>query len=158
MTNTPIAGQSSLNEPAIAFDGEKYYMVFVANNDTRDLLFATSSDGLTWTRGPNLNQSSAAGPALGFINNQLTAVFVANNKSRNILYSIFDATNGLWTENVDIGESSKAGVTLFFRPPGPGPQQPSGNLPTLFFVANNDTDDLLETVSASSWPPPSSGG
>jgi hypothetical protein len=153
MANTPI-GQSSGSAPAIAFDGKTYHMVFVANESSRELLYATSPNGLPpWTRRANLNQSAAqyCAPAAAFlavqqadgtIANQLVAVFVSNDNRQNILFSVLQA-NGTWSPSVNINESSNAGVTLISTATGP----------VLYFVAHNSTHELLATMTASSWPP-----
>jgi hypothetical protein len=157
MANTPI-GQFSGTAPAIAFDGTKYNMVFVANNSTRDLLYATSPDGLNWNREPDLVGQSAAkdcAPALGYFDvviglgksqKLLVAVYVSNNEEQNILWtSLEPGSAGGWSGPFNINESSNSGVTLSLTGTPP--------TPTLYFVAHNNTHALLETTTANQWPP-----
>jgi hypothetical protein len=157
MANTPI-GQFSGSAPAVAFDGVKYNMVFVANNSTRELLYATSPDGVSWSRGPNLTGQSAAkdcAPALGYFDvvvaaggksqKLLVAVYVSNDDQQNILWTSLES-GGNWSGPFNINESSNAGVTLGFTGTPP-------TIPTLYFVAHNNTHALLETTIANRWPP-----
>jgi hypothetical protein len=111
-------------------------MVWVANNPSRDLLYATSPDGINWTRGPNLDEKSRAAPAVGILLGRVVAAFVADNDSRQIIYSLFDPLTGTWSHNLNTGESSRAGVSMVVV----------NNQAHLYFVANNPSNDLLEIV------------
>jgi hypothetical protein len=163
MANTPI-GQFSGSAPAIVSGGvpQLYHMVFVANEASRALLYATSPDGLNWNRGPDLIGQSAAkycAPALGYFDvatdlsgataKLLVAVYVSNNNEQNILWTSLDPQNsgGGWSGPFNINESSNAGVTLAFT------GTPPLLTPTLYFVAHNNTHALLETTAANRWPP-----
>ena len=57
-SNTQI-GQSSPFAPAFFHNG-KLHMVFVANKNSRDLLHAVSTDGVTWQRLNNLGESRSS--------------------------------------------------------------------------------------------------
>jgi hypothetical protein len=64
------------------------WVVFVANNNSQDLIIASSADGQTWLPanvGLVTNQSSSASPALAAWNGQLWIAFVAANGSNDIL-------------------------------------------------------------------------
>ena len=140
LTNIPNqqTGQSSLFDPGVTFDGNTYHMVWVANNPSRDLLYATSSDGINWTRGPNLNEKSRATPAVGILFGRVVAAFVADNDSRQIIYSLFDPLTGTWTHNLNTNESSRDGVAMVVV----------NNQAHLYFVANNASNELLEIIIA----------
>jgi hypothetical protein len=161
MANTPI-GQFSGTAPAIVYEPTltpPYHMVFVANETSRELLYATSPDGLYWGHGPDLIGQSAArycAPALGYFDvvidglghtqKLLVAVYVSNDEQQNILWTSLVPGSNSWAEPLNINESSNAGVTLGFTGTPP-------TTPTLYFVAHNNTHALLQTTNANRWPP-----
>ena len=136
-SNTPI-NQSSAFAPAVCFHNGLLHMVFVANNDSRELLHAVSGDGINWARRNNLRQSTKAAPAIASFG-QLRTYFVANNDSNTLLACFYDEANDVWSNNNPIignnlvPESSKA---------TPGLAQQTGRL-LMYYVANNDTNELL---------------
>jgi hypothetical protein len=109
-------------------------MVFVANNDTRELLHAVSDNGINWVRKNNLNQSTKQAPTIASFLNELQVVFVANNDTNLLLKcTYFDALDS-WSQNVPMGETTSSAPML--------EQIPDSRL-FLYFVANNDSHDLL---------------
>jgi hypothetical protein len=139
-TNTRI-GQSSAFTPSICVHRGRFHMVFVANNDTRELLHAVSEDGLKWSRLNNVKQTTKSAPALASLGNQLRVVFVANNDTNTLLETIFDDSADVWTQNTPIttvngtvttSESSKAGPVIVLN-----------NGLFMYYVANNNSNDLL---------------
>lgn len=135
MSNVRINQQSPF-APAICLHGGKVHMVFVANNDSRELLHAVTEFGgpigSEWKRLNNLGQSSKHAPALQVFAGKLTVVFVANNDTNSLLRCTYDDSADAWSQNVFLGESSKSAPRL----------EPDG---FLYFVANNETNDLLVT-------------
>jgi hypothetical protein len=139
-TNTRI-GQSSAFTPSVCVHRGRFHMVFVANNDTRELLHAVSENGLNWSRLNNVGQTTKSAPALASFGNQLRVVFVANNDTNTLLETIFDDSADVWTKNTPIttvngtvttSESSKAGPVIALN-----------NGLFMYYVANNNSNDLL---------------
>jgi len=61
----PVQGQSSKTAPALAVFQNQLVLAYVANNDSNDLLTASSTDGVSWTGSrPVQGQSSKTGPTL----------------------------------------------------------------------------------------------
>ena len=60
-------------------------MAIVANNNSNQLLIASSPDGTSWSGFPQVPGSSKAAPALAVFNGQLFMAIVANNSSNNVL-------------------------------------------------------------------------
>src|SRR5215212_4277123 len=106
MSNTRI-GQSSAFAPAICFHNNKFHMVFVANNNTRELLHAVSNNGITWSRLKNVRQSTKQAPAIASFKGRLRVVFVANNDTNSLLMSTFSDADDVWSDNILLNESSK---------------------------------------------------
>ena len=63
----------------------KLWTVFVANNNSNELLVCSSSDGQNWSSSTEVQQYSKAAPALAVFDNKLWTVFVANNNSNELL-------------------------------------------------------------------------
>ena len=98
-----IGQESSHFTPAICRHRNAFHMVFVAANETGDLLHAVSSDGVTWTRRNNVRQSTNAAPAIASVNDRLRVVFLANNDTRELLFATFDDAAGVWIGNTVVG-------------------------------------------------------
>ena len=94
-----IGQESSPFTPAVCRHRNAFHMVFVAANETGDLLHAVSGDGVTWTRRNNVRQSTNAAPAIASLNDTLRVVFVANNSTHELLQSTFDDGFDVWTDN-----------------------------------------------------------
>jgi hypothetical protein len=133
MGNTRI-GQSSKFAPAVCFHGTAFHMVFVADDDTNQLLHAVSPDGVNWTRKRNVRQSTKQAPSIISVNGKLILVFVANNNTNTLLKCVYEDQSDDWSDNEPLGESSKAGPSL----------ADVGGL-KMYFIADNSTDDILET-------------
>jgi hypothetical protein len=140
-------GQSSKQAPALVgfpawpnpvFPGPQLILAYVANNDSNDLLTASSTDGINWM-GSRLvqGQSSKTAPALVEFHGQLILAYVANNDSNDLLTA--SSTDGVhWTGSRPVqGQSSKMAPALV---------EFQGEL-ILAYVANNDSNDLLTASS-----------
>ena len=131
--NMPL-NESSAFPPGVVYDGTTFHMVWVANNDSRDLLYATSQDGIKWDPGPSIGEKSVAAPALGVFKEKfLIVAFVANNPTRQVLYSTLHTDEGNWSHNYNSNESAKGGVTMAV----------GKDKVNIYFVANNETNELL---------------
>jgi len=119
---------------AVCFHKGKFHMVFVANNSSRELLHAFSSDGIGWQRLHDVRQSTKEAPALASFNGILRVVFVANNDTNSLLQCTYIDNDDVWSQNNFLGESSKSAPTLH-----------QTDRVLMYFVANNDTNDLLVT-------------
>jgi hypothetical protein len=118
-------------------------MVFVANDGSGALLHAVADvagDRSNWQRLNNLNQSTKQVPALVSVFDVLRVVFVANNETNSLLVCDYIDANDAWSPNVSLGESSKSAPALLAGPPEPFP---SFQRIFMYFVANNETNDLL---------------
>jgi hypothetical protein len=142
-----VVGQSSKHAPALVgfpagpnavFPRPQLIVAYVANNDTNDLLTASSNDGIHW-KGSRLvqGQSSKMAPALVEFHGQLILAYVANNDSNDLLTA--SSTDGIhWTGGRLVqGQSSKTAPAL---------AQLQGEL-ILAYVANNGSNDLLTASS-----------
>jgi hypothetical protein len=135
MASSTKINQSSAFAPAVCFHNKLFHMAFVANNASHDLLHATSQDGIHWTRKNNIGQSTKAAPAIASLG-QLRVVFVANNDTNTLLTCFYDEAHDSWSQNNPIvGQSSKTTPALALP-------QPANRL-MMYFVANNDSNDLL---------------
>jgi hypothetical protein len=128
--------QSSIFPPAVCFHGNKFHMVFVADNNSHELLHAVSDEGTKWRRLNNIRQSTKLAPAIASFRGQLRVVFVADNNTNSLLMTTWTDSSDVWSQNQPLNESSKAAPTL--------EQVPDNHL-FLYFVANNASDDLLVT-------------
>jgi hypothetical protein len=84
MAHTNIFNESSKFSPAVCFHNGQFHMVFVANNDSNELLHSVSHDGLNWSRLNNLRQSTNQAPAIASANGRLVCAFVANNPTNTL--------------------------------------------------------------------------
>jgi len=107
-----IGQESSFFTPAICRHRNAFHMVFVAANETGDLLHAVSSDGVTWTRRNNVMQSTNAAPAIASINDRLRVVFLANNETQELLFATFVDETGVWIGNTRTGLFPRTGPSL----------------------------------------------
>ena len=107
-----IGQESSPFTPAVCRHRNAFHMVFVAANETGDLLHAVSGDGVTWTRRNNVRQSTNAAPAIASLNDKLRVVFVANNIPHQLLQSTFDDGVDVWTDNTRLNLFSRIGPSL----------------------------------------------
>lgn len=98
-----IGQESSRFTPAVCRHRNAFHMVFVAANETGELLHAVSSDGVNWTRRNNVRQSTNAAPAIASLNDRLRVVFLANNSSQELLQAVFDDAAGVWIGNTRLG-------------------------------------------------------
>jgi hypothetical protein len=129
-----LIGQKSSVTPAVCSHSGILHMVFLADNNSHDLLHVQSRDGINWERRNNLNQQSKFAPALIDHNGQLVVVFVANDASNRLLTSTWDERIDSWTTNRLLGgESSNEGPALGIE---------RGAL-FVYFRANNNSGDLL---------------
>jgi|SRR5581483_3551963 len=125
--------QTSAFAPAVCSHRGQLHMVFVANNDSRELLHVASQDGINWSRKLNVRQSTKAAPALSSFGNTLRVLFIANNNTNTLLECVYDDADDNWSDNHPIvGQSSKTAPAL---------AQMNGLF--MYFVANNDSNDLL---------------
>lgn len=151
MSNSQIH-QASEFPPAVCFHNGFLHAIFVAANDSHDLLHIVSSDGISWERRNNVRQAARFAPAVADFNNTLRIVFVANNPSHDLLTCTYDDALDIWTDNSPLGESSKAGPSLGMV----GTTAPNGTLTQhllMYFVADNDSNELLVTEVDSFNPP-----
>jgi hypothetical protein len=143
MSNSRIQ-QSSNFTPAVCSHNGLLHAVFVANNDSQDLLHIVSADGISWTRKNNVRQSTRFAPAIMDFHGTLQIVFVANNLSNDLLACTYEDERDNWSDNRPLGESSKHGPALGIV----GTSGQNGGLTEhllMYFVADNDSNDLLVT-------------
>jgi hypothetical protein len=147
-----IDGQTSSHQPAIVYDGfGMYHMLFVANDPSNRLLYATSSDGQNWSFvGQVGGESTGSAPAIALSQipsfegpwdqNYLVAIYVANDPSNRILYAILNLndnpTSRGWRPEGQVGGESAHGVFALV-------QERSATV-NVYFTANDDTNRLLE--------------
>jgi hypothetical protein len=139
-----------------------YWIAYVANNDSNDLLTTLSFDGINWLGPyPVTGQSSAMAPTLYQTNfpnpenpsENITMVYVANNGSKDLLVTTQNQEEGgkfTWTTASPItGQSSKAAPALsaLAVPEDEG---------ILAYIANNDSNALLITTNneGTNWTKP----
>ncbi len=150
-------GQTSQFQPAVVYDGlGTFHMLFVSQDPSNRLLYATSPDGENWTGGPDTGQTTHSAPAIAlyqvpsltepgqFTANLLVAVLIANDPSNRILYSILELDEFYknpkdvgWRSKPQVGTESAHGVYAWSIP-GPSPRV------NLYFLANDDTGRLLQ--------------
>src|SRR5690348_14149430 len=119
MSNIRV-GQSSAFAPAVLFHNGRYHMVFAANNSSRDLLHAVSTDGKSdWKRLKNLRQSTNQAPALFETNGKLICIFTANNSTNTLLSCEYQDNDDNWTDNTNLGEASNTGPVITQHGPVP---------------------------------------
>ena len=79
----------------------KLWIVFVANNNSNELLVCSSSDGQNWSSSTEVQQYNKAAPAVACVDNKLRIVFVANNDSNELLVcSSSDGQN--WSSSTEV--------------------------------------------------------
>lgn len=103
-----VAGQSSPFAPALTLFGQRYLMVYVANNDSRRLLVTTSADGATWSPSRQIaGQSSRRAPSVTVHRGRLFVAYVANNDSSSLL--VTDSSDGVtWSASRRVGDQASA--------------------------------------------------
>ncbi len=109
-------------------------MVFVANNNSLELLHADARDGRNFVRRHNLGQSTKFAPAIASNGIILRVIFVANNNTNELLQCIYDDIHDVWGPNTLLGEQSHTAPSLGRTP---------DNRLQLYFVANNNSNTLL---------------
>ena len=115
----------------------KLWIVFVANNNSNELLVCSSSDGQNWSSSTEVQQSSKATHPLAVFDNKLWIVFVANDDSNELLVcSSSDGQN--WSSSTEVQQSSKAAPALAVF----------DNKLWIVFVANNNSNELLVCSSS----------
>jgi hypothetical protein len=129
--------QSSPFAPAVCFHGGQLHMVFVAANDTRELLHAVSNDGFTWFRKENLGQSTKQAPAIASLRNQLRVIFVANNDTNQLLKCTYDDVHDSWSQNIQLGRlASNSAATL----------EQFGSTLFMYWVSDDGSSDIQGTT------------
>jgi len=131
-----LIGQQSPFAPGVASDGTTFHMVFRANNPSGDLLYATSTDGLNWTRQPDVGEQSQGAAAVAILDGRVVAAYIANNPSNQLIVSVFDPVSGQWGHNTDSGESTGGGVSAVA----------ANNKVAVYYPSNNPAKDLLEVA------------
>jgi hypothetical protein len=143
MSNTQIH-QASEFTPALCSHNGLLHAIFVAANDSHDLLHVVSADGISWERKNNVRQAARFAPAVVDFNDTLRIVFVANNPSNDLLTCTYDDALDIWTDNSPLGESSKTGPALgVVATSGHDGGQTQHLL--MYFVADNNSSELLVT-------------
>lgn len=131
----PINQQSRSHPSVVQFQG-RYHMAFMSDDSGHRLLYATSGDGVNWTRGPDVGESTLMGPALAVANNRLVVVFVSNDDTHRILYSVYDpAPVDAWTNAREVRESA-TGVSAIG----------AGTRVYIYFKSNDSSNRLLGTT------------
>ncbi|HXC96097.1 MAG TPA: hypothetical protein VNU92_10360 [Edaphobacter sp.] len=151
MSNSQIH-QASAFTPALCSHNGLLHAIFIAANDSHDLLHIVSVDGISWERKNNVRQAARFAPAVADFNDTLRIVFVANNASNDLLTCTYDDALDIWTDNSPLGESSKTGPAVGVV----STVSSSGALTQhllMYFVADNDSNELLVTEIDSFNPP-----
>lgn len=65
---------------------QKFYLAFIADNSSNDLLIVSSGDGKDWSDNQQLGVSSSLAPALAVWNNALALAFVADDGSNDLMF------------------------------------------------------------------------
>jgi hypothetical protein len=142
-----------------------FSLVYVANNNSNDLLVTTSNDGVTWSKSRQITgQSSKLAPSiLGVFQPQIeqyqmTLAYVANNNSNDLL--VTTSTNGIVSSTDAITWSKPSHVTGQSSKLAPAISGFGNSLNfnlLLAYVANNNSNDLLVTSSTDgiTWSKPS---
>ena len=139
-------GNTSLSGSTLAvYDGE-LYLFFAADNNTRTVLYTTSSDGSTWSGSSILTTSSGNNATTGYSmgvavdgDNLLVSYIGYGNNDVNV--ATYNGTS--WSNN-EVGETSSAGPNLLSL----------GDTLYLFFTADNDSNKILyitSTDGGSTW-------
>jgi DNA-binding beta-propeller fold protein YncE len=98
--------------PAITAFNNELVLVYVANNGTNDLLFATSSNGTGWNNSkPVTGQQSPYTPAVTVLGGELYIAYVANNGSNDLIV-MKTKDLGHWTTTTVAGQTSPMGPAL----------------------------------------------
>jgi len=140
-------GNTSAPGPTLAvYDGE-LYLFFAADNNTRTVLYTTSSDGSTWSGSSILTTSSGNNATTGYSmgvavdgDNLLVSFIGYGNNDVNV--ATYNGTS--WSNNEVGGETSSEGPNLLSL----------GDTLYLFFTANNSSDKILyitSTDGGSTW-------
>src|ERR1035441_1931912 len=84
---------------------------FIANANTKDVLFCTSTDGTNWSNNLPVHQFSKTTPSVAFFDFKFWVAFVDNTTNNNLL--ICSSPDGVtWTPLTAVGQLSKSPPSL----------------------------------------------
>jgi hypothetical protein len=101
LVSSSSVSQSSSESPALAAFNNQLYIVFAANNSSRDIIYALY-DGTGWSNDTPIGQVTQGSPAMTVFRNELSIAFVDNGNNNHLLYVSSDGThwpNNIWVPN-----------------------------------------------------------